>query len=121
MERGNLDAAAAALAWSLPRAVAAGVRIIVPLLLEAAGLPRGGARARTSSRSSCGPPRPRSGPRSGFVNMPADERLLDARVAAVACAGSTRRRSRTPGRRAWRYTQAESVEVAMALARSVTV
>ena len=37
VERGNLEAAAAALAWSLPRSVAAGVRIIVPLLLEAAG------------------------------------------------------------------------------------
>ena len=40
--------------WRLPRAVAAGVRIIVPLLLEAAGSPRGGAAATTSSRSGCG-------------------------------------------------------------------
>ena len=62
--------------------VAAGVRIIVPLLLEAAGSPRGGTRrgraavrlwsAATAERTS-----------SGFVNMPADERLLDAHVAAV--------------------------------------
>ena len=82
VERGNLEAAAAALAWSLPRSVAAGVRIIVPLLLEACGLAGRGTR-RGRAR---GPPVVRGDDRahlSGFVNMPADERLLDAHVTEV--------------------------------------
>ena len=82
VERGNLDAAAAALAWSLPRSVAAGVRIIVPLLLEAAGSLAAAQHddelavrlwsAATAERTA-----------SGFVNMPADERLLDERIAVT--------------------------------------
>ena len=37
VERGNLDVAASALAQGLPRVVASGVRVIIPLLLEGAG------------------------------------------------------------------------------------
>ena len=39
--------------------------------------------ATTRSRSGCGPPRPTRATVSGFANMPADERLLDARMAEV--------------------------------------
>ena len=39
--------------------------------------------ARTISRSACGPPAAAERTSSGFVNMPADERLLDAHVAVV--------------------------------------
>jgi non-specific serine/threonine protein kinase len=115
VERGNLDAAAAALTWSLPRAVAAGVRIIVPLLLEAAGSLAAARNddelavrlwsAATAERTA-----------SGFVNMPADERLLDANVAKV--------RARLDASRfaaAWAdgagLTQAEATRLAMDLAR----
>ena len=119
VERGNLDVAASALAQSLPRAVSAGVRVIIPLLLEGAGCLAAALEedraavqlwaAATEERTS-----------SGFVNMPADERLLDARVAKVRA-----RIDPAAFADAWAegvaYTQAESVEVAMALARSVTV
>jgi hypothetical protein len=90
------------------------VRIIVPLLLEAAGS-LAAARdedelavrlwsAATTERTS-----------SGFVNMPADERLLDAHVDAV-------RNRLDPARfaAAWAegmaLSQAEATDLALALA-----
>jgi hypothetical protein len=115
VERGNLEAAAAALAWSLPRSVAAGVRIIVPLLLEAAGglaAARGEDELAVRLWSSATAERTAS----GFVNMPADERLLDAHVAAV-------RERLEPARfaAAWaegmELGQAEATDLALDLAR----
>jgi hypothetical protein len=115
VERGNLEAAAAALAWSLPRSVAAGVRIIVPLLLEAAGS-LAAARgeddlavrlwsAATTERAS-----------SGFVNMPADERLLEGHAAVVR-----ERLDPTRFAAAWAegmaLSQAEATDLALELAR----
>ena len=115
VERGNLEAAAAALAWSLPRSVAAGVRIIVPLLLEAAGslaAARGEDELAVRLWSSATAERSAS----GFANMPADERLLDAHVAAV-------RERLDPARfaAAWAdgvaLNQAEATDLALELAR----
>ena len=81
VERGDLDGATTALAASLPRAHAIGARIIVLLALEgAAGL----AAARGDdvlAHPPVGGGRGRPGSVSGFANMPADERLLDARMA----------------------------------------
>ncbi|HEX5825985.1 MAG TPA: tetratricopeptide repeat protein [Candidatus Limnocylindrales bacterium] len=119
VERGNLAAAAAALADSLPRVASAGIRVIVPLLLEGAG---GLAAARgedtcavrlwsaaTAERTA-----------SGFVNMPADERLLDAKVAVVRD-----RLEPAEFAAAWAegaaLTPAGAVDEAMALARRATV
>jgi predicted ATPase len=119
VERGNLDVASSALAQSLPRVVASGVRVIIPLLLEGAGClaaafeeDRAAVQlwsAATAERTS-----------SGFVNMPADERLLDAKVSRVRA-----RIDAAAFADAWAegaaFTQAQAVEVAMAVARSGTV
>ena len=82
VERGNLDVAASAIAQSLPRVVTAGVRVIIPLLLEGAGCL---AAALEEDRAAVQPWSAATAERtaSGFVNMPADERLLDARVDRV--------------------------------------
>jgi predicted ATPase/Tfp pilus assembly protein PilF len=115
VERGNLETAAAALAWSLPRSVAAGVRIIVPLLLEAAGSLAAAHgeddlavrlwSAATTERAS-----------SGFVNMPADERLLEGHAAVVR-----ERLDATRFAAAWAegmtLSQAEATDLALELAR----
>ncbi len=82
VERKDLDAAATALAGCLPRAVTTGARIILPLALEGAGClasARGddGLAARLWGAAAA------ERERSGFVNMPADARLLDARVAVA--------------------------------------
>jgi predicted ATPase len=82
VERGDLDAAATALGQSLPRAVTLGARVILPLALEGAGCL---ASARGDDLLAVRLWAAASAERvsSGFVNMPADERLLDARVAEV--------------------------------------
>jgi len=118
VERGDLSRAAAALAQALPHAVA-GVRVIVPLLLEGAGCLAAAREedavavrlwsAATAERAA-----------SGFVNMPADERLLDARVARVR-----ERLDTVAFAEAWAdgaaLTQAQAVDDALALARRPTV
>jgi tetratricopeptide (TPR) repeat protein len=79
VERGDLDGATDALAASLPRAHAIGARIIVLLALEGAGAL---AAARGDDvlalRLWAGAAADRTA--SGFANMPADERLIDARM-----------------------------------------
>jgi tetratricopeptide (TPR) repeat protein len=80
VERGDLEGATAALAASLPRAQTMMARIIVLLALEgAAGLAAAGGddvlainlwAAAAANREE-----------SGFANMPADQRLVDARMA----------------------------------------
>ena len=80
VERGDLDGATAALAASLPRAHTMMARIIVLLALEgAAGL----AAARGDDGLGIRLWAAASADRevSGFANMPADQRLLDARMA----------------------------------------
>ena len=96
------------------------MRIIVPLLLEGAGCLAAALEEDRAAVQLWAAATEERDELSGFVNMPADERLLDARVAKV--------RARIDPRAfadAWAegvaYSQAESVEVAMALARSVTV
>ncbi|HEY3336269.1 MAG TPA: tetratricopeptide repeat protein [Candidatus Limnocylindrales bacterium] len=119
VERGNLDVASSALAQSLPRVVASGVRVIIPLLLEGAGCL---AAALEEDRSAVllwsAASVERTG--SGFVNMPADERLLEARVAMVRA-----RLDEAAFAHAWAEgaasSQAEAVEVALAVARGGTV
>jgi len=79
---GRLDAAARALASSLPRAVALGARVIVPLALEGAGCLAAaqgddGLAVRLWSAAAT------ERAASGFANMPADERLLARWVATV--------------------------------------
>ncbi|MEW6223513.1 MAG: tetratricopeptide repeat protein [Chloroflexota bacterium] len=82
VERGDLEAAEAALGQSLPRALGQSLRIVVALGLEGAGA-LAAARgddglavrlwaAAAAERAS-----------SGFANMPADERLLQARMDTV--------------------------------------
>ncbi len=82
VERGDLDAATAALATALPRAHAIGARVIVLLALEGAGAL---AAARGDDvlaiRLWAGAAADRAA--SGFANMPADERLIDARMSEV--------------------------------------
>ena len=80
VERGDLDGATEALAASLPRAHTMMARIIVLLALEgAAGL----AAARGDDALGIRLWAAASADRevSGFANMPADQRLLDARMA----------------------------------------
>jgi tetratricopeptide (TPR) repeat protein len=82
VERHLLDAAAADIAASLPRAVALGARIIVPIALEAAGslaAERGDDALAVRLWAAAAADRTDS----GFANMPADERHLDERLAAV--------------------------------------
>ncbi len=82
VERGELDAAAADIAGSLPRAVGLGARIIVPIALEAAGslaAARGDDPRAVTLWAAAAAERADS----GFANMPADERHLDERMAAV--------------------------------------
>jgi predicted ATPase/Tfp pilus assembly protein PilF len=82
VERGALDEAAADIAASLPRAVALGARIIVPITLEAAGSlasQRGDDHRAVTLWAAAAAERAAS----GFANMPADERHLDERMAAV--------------------------------------
>ena len=82
VERGALDDAAADIAGSLPRAVGLGARIIVPIGLEAAGslaAERGDDRRAVTLWAAAAAERADS----GFANMPADERHLDERMAAV--------------------------------------
>jgi hypothetical protein len=114
VERGDLQTASSALAQALPRAAAAGARVIVPLLLEGAGCiaaartddPRAVRlwSAATAERSA-----------SGFVNMPADERLLEGHVARVR-----ERLDAAAFADAWaegmELTQAQAVDEALALA-----
>jgi len=113
--RGDLRAASAALAQSLPRAVTVGARIILPLALEGAGC-LAAARGEDPLAVRLWAAAAAERARSGFVNMPADERLLDARVDPV-------RARLDPGAfvQAWAegtaLTDAEAVEAAMALAR----
>ncbi|HEY6570925.1 MAG TPA: tetratricopeptide repeat protein, partial [Candidatus Limnocylindrales bacterium] len=79
VERGDLDGAAEALAGSLPRAAAIGAKIIVPLALEgAAGLAAARGDDVLAIRLWAAAAADRA--LTGFANMPADERLVDARM-----------------------------------------
>ena len=79
VERGDLDGATDALAASLPRAHAIGARIIVLLALEgAAALAAARGDDVLAIRLWAGAAADRAA--SGFANMPADERLIDARM-----------------------------------------
>ena len=79
VERGDLDGAAEALAASLPRAAAIGAKIIVPLALEgAAALAAARGDDVLAIRLWAAAAADRAV--TGFVNMPADERLVDARM-----------------------------------------
>jgi hypothetical protein len=82
VERGELDAAGADIAGSLPRAVVLGARIIVPIALEAAGslaAERGDDRLAVTLWAAAATDRADS----GFANMPADERHLEERMTAL--------------------------------------
>ena len=80
VERAELDGAAVALAASLPRASAMGARIIVLLALEgAAGLAAARGDDVLAIRLWAAAAADREV--SGFANMPADQRLVDARMA----------------------------------------
>ena len=82
VERGRPVAAAACLSEALPRAQAQGIRIIVPLALEAAGaLAAAVDEDRLAVRLWAAAAAERED--SGFANMPADERHLDERMALV--------------------------------------
>ena len=79
VERGDLDGAAEALAASLPRAAAIGAKIIVPLALEgAAALAAARGDDVLAIRLWAAAAADRA--ETGFANMPADERLVDARM-----------------------------------------
>ena len=80
VERGGLEAASTALAGCLPRAVTVGARIIVPLALEGAGC-LASARGQDELAVRLWGAAAAERERSGFANMPADARLLDARIA----------------------------------------
>lgn len=80
--RGNLEAATDALAAALPTAVALKARIVIPLVFEGAGTlaaARGDDMLAVRLWSAASAERVAS----GFANMPADERLLAARVDEV--------------------------------------
>jgi tetratricopeptide (TPR) repeat protein len=82
VERGDLEGAAAALEQSLPRALGLGARIILPLALEGAGgIAAGRGEDELAVRLWSAAEAERA--QSGFANMPADARLLDARLAEV--------------------------------------
>ena len=81
VERGDLDGATDALAASLPRAHAIGARIIVLLALEGAAALAAARGDDVAGHPPVGRRRGRPGRVSGFANMPADERLIDARMA----------------------------------------
>jgi hypothetical protein len=82
VERGDLDAACEALAASLPRAATIEARVIVLLALEgAASLAAARGDDVLAIRLWAAAAADRAA--SGFANMPADERLLDARMAEV--------------------------------------
>jgi predicted ATPase/Tfp pilus assembly protein PilF len=119
VERGRLEAAAAALAESLPRATSAGIRVIVPLLLEGAGS-LAAARSEHALAVRLWAAASAERTASGFVNMPADERLLDAKMAGV-------RERLDPGEFADAWAEgtalspADAVDVALTLARGRSV
>ncbi len=80
VERGELDGATEALAESLPRANSMSARIIVLLALEgAAGLAAARGDDALAIRLWAAAAADRE--TSGFANMPADQRLVDARMA----------------------------------------
>ena len=80
VERGELDGATDALAASLPRASSMSARIIVLLALEgAAGLAASRGDDGLAIRLWAAAAADRE--TSGFANMPADQRLVDARMA----------------------------------------
>ena len=80
VERGDLDGATDALAASLPRASSMSARIIVLLALEgAAGLAAARGDDALAIRLWAAAAADRE--TSGFANMPADQRLVDARMA----------------------------------------
>ena len=82
VERGDLDGATDALAASLPRAVSMSARIIVLLALEgAAGLAAARGDDALAIRLWAAAAADRE--TSGFANMPADQRLVDERMAEV--------------------------------------
>ena len=82
VERGDLEAAADALAQALPRALAQSARIVVALGLEGAGM-LAAARGEDELAVRLWAAASAERASSGFANMPADERLLDARMATV--------------------------------------
>ncbi len=82
VERGDLEAAEAALGQSLPRALAQSLRIVVALGLEGAGAlaaARGDDELAVRLWAAAAAERASS----GFANMPADKRLLEARMDEV--------------------------------------
>jgi tetratricopeptide (TPR) repeat protein len=114
VERGDLDVARAALAASLPRAATMEARIIVLLGLEgAAALAAALGNDALAVRLWAAAAADRG--RSGFANMPADERLLQTRMAGVRV-----RLSAGAFARAWdegtAMTMDEAVDAALSVA-----
>ncbi|HEY4190531.1 MAG TPA: tetratricopeptide repeat protein [Candidatus Limnocylindrales bacterium] len=107
VERGDLDGATIALAIALPRAQAMSARIIVLLALEgAAGLAAARGDDALAIRLWAAAAADREV--SGFANMPADQRLLDARM------GEARERlDPETAAAAWADGQAMSVDAAI--------
>ncbi len=83
VERGDLDGAAEALAASLPRAAAIGAKIIVPLALEGAAA-LAAARGDDVLAIQLWAAAAADRAQTGFANMPADERLVDARMSEAS-------------------------------------
>jgi tetratricopeptide (TPR) repeat protein len=82
VERGDLEAAEAALGESLPRALGQSLRIVIALGLEGAGtLAAARGEDEVAVRLWAAAAAERAS--SGFANMPADKRLLDARIDGV--------------------------------------
>jgi tetratricopeptide (TPR) repeat protein len=82
VERGRLDEAGVALEGALRRSVAIGARIILPLALEGGGN-LAAARGEDALAVRLWAAATAERRESGFVNMPADERLLDRRMDEV--------------------------------------
>jgi predicted ATPase len=82
VERGDLEAAEVALGQSLPKALGQSLRIVVALGLEGAGT-LAAARGEDEVAVRLWGAAAAERASSGFANMPADKRLLDARTSVV--------------------------------------